>query len=64
MQLRDKISQNFDYLSSEYHPTNDILHELDRMIQLDMQHSLVLSWWVQNEESISTINQLLEGLES
>jgi len=58
--LRDNISANIDYLSTEYYLVNDILLELNRLINWDMSHSLMLQWWCENEDSINTINELLE----
>jgi len=62
--LRDTIFDNIDYLSTEYQPTNDILSQLNRMINWDSSHSLIFQWWVKNEDSINTINELLEKIES
>lgn len=62
-ELRNKIVQNIDYLSTKYQKTNDILYDLNRIISLDMSHSLMFQWWCENEESIDTINNLLQMLE-
>jgi len=64
MKLKDSISQNIEYLSTEYHLTNDILSELQRMENFDLSHSMMFQWWVENENSINTINKLLEELEN
>jgi len=64
MKLKDSISENIEYLSTKYHLTNDILSELQRIENLDMSRRMMFQWWVDNEESINTINQLLEELEN
>lgn len=64
MKLKENISQNIDYLSTEYQSTNDILSELNRMINWDMSHSMMFHWWVDNEDSINIINELLEKTEN
>lgn len=63
MKLKENISQHIDYLSTEYQSTNDILSELNRMINWDMSHSMMFHWWVNNEDSINIINELIEKLE-
>lgn len=54
--LRENISANIDYLSTEYY----LVIELNRSINLDMSHSMMLQWWRNNEDSINIINELLE----
>ena len=61
--LRDTISKNIDYLSTEYQTTYDMLSDLNRMISFDMNHSMRFQWWVNNEDSINIINELLQKLE-
>lgn len=58
--LRDKVIENINYLSDEYKMIYDILNDLNRLINLDMEHSFILQWWVENEESIEEINKLIE----
>jgi len=33
------------------------------MIHLDMQHSLMLQWWCENESQIDIINEILQRKE-
>lgn len=61
--LRDDILDNVDYLSEKHQQTNDILHDLNRMLHLDMSHTLMFLWWDENENSINTINELLKKVE-
>ncbi|MEA2049213.1 MAG: hypothetical protein U9O56_00550 [Campylobacterota bacterium] len=63
LRLRDNITENIDYLSKEYQTTYDILDELNKIIKFDMSHSLIFQWWVENEDSINIINELIEKLE-
>ena len=63
LQLRENIIQNIEYLSTEYKLTNDILSELNRIISLEMSRSMMFYWYVENEESINIINELLKKLE-
>lgn len=60
IKLRENISDNIDYLSTEYYLVNDILLELNKMIDWDMGHSVMFQWWCNNEDAINIINQLLE----
>ncbi len=60
IKLKENISANIDYLSTEYYLVNDILLELNRMLDWNMSHSMMLQWWCDNEDSINIINQLLE----
>lgn len=60
MRLKESISLNIDYLSTEYYLVNDILLELNRMIDWNMGDSVMFQWWCNNEDSINIINQLLE----
>lgn len=62
--LKNNITANIDYLSTEYQATHDILTELDNMINLDIDNSIVFQWWIKNENSINTINKLLKRLEN
>jgi len=64
MKLKEKILQNIDYLSTEYHQTNDILSELIKIIHWDMSNNTMFHWWVAHEDSIITINKLLKELEN
>lgn len=58
--LRNNIIENIDYLSTEYQTTYDILSDLNRIISLDMSHSMIFQWWSDNEDSIDIINKLIE----
>jgi hypothetical protein len=62
IKLIENISENIDYLSSKYDPTEDILYELTRMINLNMSNSMMFQWYAENEESINKINSLLDEL--
>ena len=61
--LKDNITENIDYLSTEYQTTYDILSDLNRMISFDISHSMIFQWWIENEDSINTINDLIGKLE-
>ena len=60
IKLKENISVNIAYLSTEYYLVNDILLELNKMIDWKMSHSMMLQWWCDNEDSINIINELLE----
>ncbi len=60
--LRNKIEKHFDYLSSEFQLTSEVLFTLNKMIHLDMNHSMIFQWLCENEASIDIINELLERL--
>lgn len=62
IKLRENIALNINYLSSQYEISNKILSDLNRIISLDMSSSLMFQWWVENENSINIINELLEDL--
>ena len=36
---------------------------LEHMIHLDMQHSLMLQWWCENESQIDIIHEILQRKE-
>jgi len=61
--LRNTIEENIDYLSTQFKTTYDILSDLNRMISFDMDHSMIFQWWINNEDSINIINELIEGKE-
>jgi len=58
--LRNNIIENIDFISKEYPIIYDISDELNRIIGLNMSHSLMFQWWVENEDKVIKINQILE----
>lgn len=63
MSLRNSIIKNLDFISEKYDNIHSILTDLERMIHLDMQHSLMLQWWCENESQIDIINEILQRKE-
>ena len=63
LRLKNNIENNIDYLSTQFQTTYDILSELNRITNFEMSHSLMLQWWVNNEDSIIIINELIEKVE-
>ncbi|MEA3512681.1 MAG: hypothetical protein U9R37_03675 [Campylobacterota bacterium] len=61
--LRDNITKNIDYISKEYQTVYDILDDLDRIMSFDLSYCNMFQWWVENEDSINTINEILERKE-
>jgi len=58
--LQSNIIENIDYIEKEFPMVSEILSEINWTLSINMQHSLLFQWWVQNEESINTINEILK----
>jgi len=58
--LQSNIIENIDYIEKEFPMVREILSEINWNLLINMQHSLLFQWWVNNEESINTINEILK----
>ena len=61
--LKNNIENNIDYLSTQFQTTYDILAEINRIISLDMNHSKIFDWWIDNKDSINIISELIHSKE-